>query len=31
MFGWILKTDWNIGSVMRWYSHKRIKAKVGEI
>ncbi len=27
MFGWILKTDWDINRVMRWYSRRHVRPR----
>ena len=31
MYGWILKTEWDIGRVMKWYSRRRGKTSWREI
>jgi len=31
MYGWILKTDWDIERVMKWYSRRRGKTSWREI
>jgi len=31
MFGWILKTDWDIDRMMRWYASRHRKINMQEI